>query len=282
MDWSKAKNILIIAFIITNIFLAYVLINSRSTNIPEVSDDFVKDVEGFLLEKNINLSVEIPRYLPSLSLYTIKYEMYELLDIARRFFGQQYSIDDTESNIYHISNGIEKVTVKYDNEIIYESIANSKKYFNLNKEKAEDMAKDFISSKGFSTDDFKLSYIKEENGTYFLEFTKVIDDYYFEKSYMRFYISETGVNRFERYWIESAELDDSTNLTIMSAPRALLKLLAMEEVHGKTIEEISISYYLDPETHIGVINASKTKGGKATPAWRILFSDGEKIFLEDN
>ncbi|WIV12504.1 two-component system regulatory protein YycI [Proteiniborus sp. MB09-C3] len=283
MDWSKAKNILIIAFIITNIFLAYVLINSRNTNVPIVGDDFIKDVKAFLLEKNIKVAVDIPKDIPSLPLFRIKYEIYNPQDIANRFLGKRYTTETIKGNPYsYFINGNKNVTVKNGNEIIYENTDTSLLYDNLTTNKAENIAKGFIEDKGFSVDDYKLSIINHEDGAYFIEYTKIIDDFYFEKSYMRFIISSTGINRFERYWIESAESDDPITITIMSAPRALLKLLAMEEAYDKTIEEISICYYLDPQKHMGASDPGNTKGGKATPAWRIIFDDGTKIFLEDN
>lgn len=281
MDWSKAKNILIIAFIITNIFLAYVLINSRSTDVPTVEDDFIKDVKSFLLEKNIKVAVDVPKEIPSLPLFRIKYEIYNPQDIASRFLGSKYTTETIEGKEYYI-NGNENVTVKNSNEIIYENTNIESKYNDLTSKEAESLAIKFINEKGFSTEDFKLSVISYEDQKYYIEYTKVIDDFYFEKSYMKFVIGPAGINEFERHWIESAESDDSTTVTVMSAPRALLKLLTIEEAHGKTIKEISICYYLDPEKHIGSSDSSNTKGGKATPAWRVIFDDGTKIFLEDN
>ncbi|MFA5522992.1 MAG: hypothetical protein WDA24_01420 [Tissierellales bacterium] len=282
MDWSKAKNILIIAFIITNIFLAHVLINSRNTNTALVADDFIEDVKGFLIEKNIDLAIEIPREIPSMPLFRIKYEIYNNQDIATRFLGANYSSETISGNPYSFYiSGNESVIVKHGNEIMYENSSTISIHKNLTPSKAEDLAEKFIKDKGFSSEDYKLSFVDHKDGYYFIEYTKVIDKFYFEKSFMRFTISSAGINRFERFWIESAELDDST-VTIMSAPRSLLKLLVMEEAYGKTIEEISICYYLDPEKHMGTSDSSNAIGGKATPAWRIMFNDGTKIFLEDN
>lgn len=281
MDWSKAKNILIIAFIITNIFLAYVLINSSGANVPMVGDDFIKDVKGFLLEKNIKLAVDIPKNIPSLPLFRIKYEVYDPQEIASRFLGEKYTTETIKGNVYYINEN-ETVTVINGNEIIYENTNMDQIYDNLSSKKAENLAKKFIEDKKFSAYDYKLSFTYLEDDVYHIEYTKIIDDFYFEKSYMKFTISSTGINKFERYWIESAESDGTTTVTAMSAPRALLKLLSIEEAFGKTIEEISICYYLDPQKHIGANDPSNTKGGKTTPAWRVVFDDGTKIFLEDN
>lgn len=246
-----------------------------------MGDDFIEDVKAFLLEKNINVGVDIPKDIPSMPLFRIKYEAYDPQDIANRFIGKNYVTETINGNIYYI-NGNESVTAKYGNEIIYENTSAGSIYNNLTPKKAENLAEKFIKNKDFPDDDYKLSFISHDDGVYYIEYTKIIDSHYFEKSYMRFTISSAGINRFERYWIESAESEDSTAVTIMSAPRALLKLLAMEEAYDKTIEEISICYYLDLEKHVGASDSSNTIGGKATPAWRIILNDGTKIFLEDN
>ncbi len=39
MDWSKAKTILIVAFIITNILLIYVIVGEDHVNEPTLKDD---------------------------------------------------------------------------------------------------------------------------------------------------------------------------------------------------------------------------------------------------
>lgn len=281
MDWSKAKNILIIAFIITNVFLVYVLINSRSIDAPMVGEGFIEDVKVFLLEKDIKLAVEIPRNIPSLPLFSMKYETYDPQDIANKFLGENYTTETIKGNVYYIDNG-KKVAVRNGNEIIYEDEGTRHRFNSLTTQMAKDLAEEFIKDMGFDLGDYRLSIATYKEGAYYIEYTKIIDDYYFEKSYMRFNIGLTGINKFERYWIESAEPYDSTKITIMSAPRALLKLLTMEEIFGKTIEDISICYYLDPQKYIGASDPRNTKGGKAAPVWRIVFNDGTKIFLEDN
>lgn len=281
MDWSKAKNILIIAFIITNVFLAYVLINSRDNHTSTVGEEFIRDVQTFLLEKNIKVAVDIPKDIPSLPLFNIKYETYNPQEIANKFLGQKYETETIQGYVYYV-NGSESVTVKNGNEIIYKNASKTQIYDSMTSDRAVDLAQKFIEDKDFSVSDYKLSIITYEDDVYYIEYTKLIDDFYFEKSYMKFAISLSGINSFERYWIESADLDDSIHMTIMSAPRALLKLLSMEEAYGKTISEISVCYYLDPNKHIGANSSSSAKGGKATPAWRIVFDDGTKIFLEDN
>jgi len=279
MDWSKAKNILIIAFIITNLFLAYVLIDSKNIDNPIIDDEFITDVRNLLLEKDIKIDSTIPTEIPSLPLLTIEYETYKPVDLASKFLGQ-YTTENIEGKEYY-RNGTETLIINNENEIIYTNDDNVKKIESLEKKDLIKIAEDFIKDKGFASNDYKLSDFRESNGTYYIEYNKVIQDTFFEKSYMKFNIDASGIKKFERYWVSSAELGDN-NMTLMSAPRALLKLITMKDAYGKTITDISACYYLDLQKHMSIGDPKKMKSGNATLAWRIQFSDGTKIFLEDN
>jgi len=76
MDWSKAKSVLIIAFVITNIFLLHAI--SENNNVYDsyhiVEDHFANDVKSRLLEKGIKIDVDIPQNIQSLPLLNIEYE----------------------------------------------------------------------------------------------------------------------------------------------------------------------------------------------------------------
>ena len=279
MDWSKAKNILIVAFIITNLFLAYVLLDTKSIDNPTIDEEFISDVKELLLEKDIKIDSTIPTEIPSLPLLTIEYETYKPVDVASKFLGK-YTIKNIEGNEYY-TNGTETLTINNGNRIIYSNYNNIKKINSIEKKNLIAIAEDFIRDKGFETNDYKLSDFRENNGTYYIEFNKVIQNMFFEKSYMKFNIDTAGIKEFERYWVRSAELGDN-NITVMSAPRALLKLVTIKEAYGKTITDISTCYYLDLQKHMSIGDPKKMKGGKATLAWRIQFDDGSKIFLEDN
>lgn len=74
MDWSKAKTILIIAFIVTNIVLGYALFNSQRIDEPTLKEDFITDVAKLLKEKDITLNTAIPKEIPSLGIMTVEYE----------------------------------------------------------------------------------------------------------------------------------------------------------------------------------------------------------------
>ena len=86
MDWSKAKTILIVAFIITNILLIYVFIGEKGIEEPTLKEDFIGNVEKLLKDKDIYLATEIPTDMPYLNTMNVSYENMTIDDLNRLFF----------------------------------------------------------------------------------------------------------------------------------------------------------------------------------------------------
>lgn len=280
MDWSKAKTILIIAFIVTNLLLAHVLFDNENIDEPTIKEGFIENAADLLRSKNIKVNCKIPNTQPSLSMMNVEYEKEGIDEINNNFFGgKTIGIEQEEEKVEFQINK-EKVTLLDGKTLIYENSDDREKYAVLDKEKAISIAEDFLKEKGFSMDDMKLSFIKNDNGIYYLEYTKIYEGLYVEKTYTKFEIGKCGIKRFERFWLNTKEIGEN-QIYISTAPKAILGLLTMEEAYGKTIEDISLCYYFDPSRHEDINDPKKTREGKAIPAWRIQFDDGSKILLDE-
>lgn len=280
MDWSKAKTILIIAFIVTNLLLAHVLFDNENIDEPTIKEGFIENAADLLQSKNIKVNCKIPNTQPSLSMMNVEYEKEGIDEINNNFFGGKTIGVEQEEGKVEFQINKEKVTLLDGKTLIYENSDDREKYAVLDKEKAISIAEDFLKKKGFSMDDMKLSFIKNDNGIYYLEYTKIYEGLYVEKTYTKFEIGKCGIKRFERFWLNTKEIGEN-QIYISTAPKAILGLLTMEEAYGKTIEDISLCYYFDPSRHEDINDPKKTREGKAIPAWRIQFDDGSKILLDE-
>lgn len=280
MDWSKAKNILIIAFIITNILLIYVLVGDVNIDEPTIKDDFIEQVIELLKDKNITIATQIPKEIPYLNTITVAYEKLNIDKLNRIFFKNTGIIKNKENYIGEINKDFESLILMNKKLILYENKKMEDSYKNLNKEKATKIAEEFLRDKQFSTLDTKLTYVREEKGTYYLEYSKVYGDIFIERAFTTFQIDGRGVKRFERLWLNEKDIGE-TNIYISTAPKSILGLLDREVVYGKTIKDISLCYYFDPEKHEYLEEPGEAKQGKAVPAWRVEFDDGYKVFLDE-
>ena len=279
MDWSKAKSILIIAFIIVNIVVVYVVISQKPTEDPTLTYEFIANVKNLLREKDISVAIDIPKIRPSLKSLIVEFEKANLEDLNRRYFNGNGAMEYDEDLQEAIMED-KSILVINERLIIYEDNSEEILYENIDKDKAIEISQDFIKKGGFNISDMKLTYFKEEQGVYYLEYSKIYDEVIIERAYTNFQIDKRGVKRFERLWLDPKELGEN-EIFISTAPKSLLNLLGMQEVYGKTITDISLCYYFDPEKHEYLQGFGETKQGKAVPAWRIQFNDGYKVFIDE-
>ncbi|MBU5424787.1 two-component system regulatory protein YycI [Tissierella pigra] len=281
MDWSKAKTILIFAFIITNILLGFVLLSSERQVETTTKEGFIEDVTEILKSKNIFIDTNISREIPSLSTLIVEYDFVDFTKVNNNFFQGNGTIESKEQNTAEIFFENESIIVTNKKNLVYENKKTTKEYKDLDEEKAKDIALEFLQERKYDTSDMVLSYISLKEDGYYLEFSKLYKDRYLEKSSTIIELDETGVKRMERTWLNILEERD-TPIYISTAPKSILSLLSMKEVYGKTIKDISLCYYFEPTDHNDYMKDPKeAKKGKTMPAWRVLFDDGYKVIIDN-
>ncbi len=279
MDWSKAKTILIVAFILTNLLLGFVLFSSERQVETTTKEGFIKDVTKLLNKKNIFIDTEISREIPSLNNLTVEYENLDLYEINKNYFNGEGKIELKDKEIKIISYNEEYIKIENNKILIYENEKQEEIYIDLNEEQAKTIALEFLQEKNYNTSDMLLSYIKKVDNSYHLEFSKKYEDRYLEKANTSIEVDSRGVKTLQRIWLNV--LDESeTPIYISTAPKAILSLLSMEEVYGKTIKDISLCYYFDPADQDYMTDSTNAKKGSTSPAWRVLFDDGYKVIID--
>ncbi|WMM24757.1 two-component system regulatory protein YycI [Tissierella sp. MB52-C2] len=281
MDWSKAKTILIVAFIVTNMLLGFVLLSSERQTETTIKEGFIEDVTQILKDKNIFLDTEISKEIPSLNTLIVEYEFVDSSKINNTFFQGQGIIESDEQSLTEIVHKDEKILITNKKTLVYENKSNTENYKDLDEEKAKNIALEFLQERRYNISDMELSYILLKDDSYYLEFSKSYKDRYLEKSYTNIEVNKTGVKKLERIWLNVLEERD-TLIYIGTAPKSILSLLSMKEVYGKTIKDISLCYYFEPTDHNDYVKDLKeAKKGKTMPAWRVLFNDGYKVIIDN-
>lgn len=280
MDWSKAKSILIIALIVTNVLLGYVLFLDSNVVDATLKESFVQQTINILNEKDIKLSTDIPIKNESLYGLTVEYETLSSQTLNKNFFNNRGSVDLKSEGFIEIVHGDETITLVNNKLLIYESKSNDKIYNIQSEEQAIEVAHNFLNEKSISISDMNLTFIKNVNGIYNLEFTKVYVDNFLETTFTNIKLDNRGVIKLERTWLNTIETGERA-IDISSAPKSLLALISMEEVYGKTIKDISLCYYFDPEKHDYLADPGEAQRGRTIPAWRIQFEDGYKVFIDN-
>ena len=280
MDWSKAKSILIFAFLITNIILISVLLSNERQIEPTLKQEFIEEATRILKTKDISIDTEISKEIPSLNTLIVEYETMDISKVNQDFFLNQGFIDDSEEGIVKILKDKESVSIKNKKILTYENKNKEDKYTTLTEDLAEKVALEFLRSKKYDMRYMELSYIKKSGNGYYLNFSRVYNERYLETAYINIFVDSRGVKELESLLLNTESAGEAM-IHINTAPKAILSLLGMDEVYGKTIIDISLCYYFDPEGHEYIENPQEAKKGKTIPAWRIIFDDGYKVIIDN-
>jgi regulatory protein YycI of two-component signal transduction system YycFG len=269
MDWSKAKNLMIIAFIITNIFLIYHIQKDRLNTdaLTARSEQRTKEVVQILEGKGISVDAPIPIEVIELPSLEVEYIIYDTEKAKDLFFKKVKDQDDWLLTI--TSN---------DKTIIFNKINKFSALHELDEDTARSQAEKFLRDRGLINNN--VAFWKQEliNNIYKVYFHQRYKGRIVENSYMICTVTNAGVIGFERMWLNPLKFS-SVKQEIIPVAKALLKFLeAREETEEVTLKNIELVYWID------LSNSSFTKwenieSGTAIPAWRIEDLKGNVTFI---
>lgn len=138
MDWSRAKTILIIAFIILNTFLLLTTLFTSSGGIFE--NDYTTYAKSFLASRDIVIKSEVPKISNQIKRLVYSTKEYDALYISKQVFGKEVPIT-TESNVYTMEDGIEKAIISENEVFIVDYFSKGKEYFRDDKRLEKELQK---------------------------------------------------------------------------------------------------------------------------------------------
>ena len=281
MDWKKIKKILIIALLVANaVLFFYTKYNDFRLRNESTRRDFTREVTELLAEKNIELDTKIPRKTKKLPSVLVSFETSSEENINDRYFKGEGRVQRPSTDLAEISLGDEYVNLVNGRRAFYENRKKENNFKIDSLEEAQNIAQKFLLDKKYDTRDIYLSYYKIDGDKYILNYTKVFDSIPVESSYTNFVIDARGVMSMDRLWLDV--LDKSEQKIYLSpAPRVLLGLLNKTEYHNKTIEKIMPCFYFNPEDQGYIEDITRAVNGRAIPAWKVKFTDGEYTVLSN-
>lgn len=309
MDWSKAKNILIIIFIILNIFLlVYSCISREKSTVSKESVAAVIDI----LEKNniiIDKACEIPMYKKNTAMLVFENSDINKQKIIEKLLGKDYAEgkdsveykdnggdkdyagdkdnggekgnrglggqDNQEDRKNKISKGEKKITFAEGFAFTYHN-AKPDDDINIGQIKnTEKYLKEYFSGMGINMSRFILDrHIKHPDNN--------MDTYIFIEKYKNFLIYD---NRISISIAQKGIVDIEVNIRkikgftktaspVMPAHQALLKNFYKKK--DIIIKSVDIGYKGFENEH----GEQETKEIFHGPAWRIITADGTEVFLK--
>lgn len=241
MDWTKAKSILIVALIVTNLVLIFTY-TSENELFRSSDDEVAKETIQLLERKNIYVKTEIPEKHNPMATLSVEY-------------------DDADRDL---------IDEKLEQQTPVRGI--------LSNEELQNMTKDFIQSCGLLTENVKFDHIRKNGEEFIVTYKNYIDKIAIEDSYINCTVKDGKITNIERYWLKPVDKGPAKK-AIIPAEAALMKFMSENEVNEINekinIEDISLVYWLDTSAFDTESPVSDT----AFPAWKISYNHGKKIYI---
>ncbi|WP_028828728.1 hypothetical protein [Proteocatella sphenisci] len=254
MNWNKAKNYLIIALAILNIFLVISIFNhNNNVSIDNIyfSKKSMADFQTMLDRKNVKITTQIPTDVYNTGTVNVEYQTINAYAYPLLF--EEY---DGKINV----NSLKKLVIN-NSDILIEDTVN-----------AENFANRFIS-RYLSDYTYELRNYTKENGIITFFYNPIYDGFAYEESELRFVFSPEGM---KIVMIVMRPLDVSaTSTNVITSVEAILKAFpSMKE--NTVISKIDFIYYFDT---VLAEDLYKVKNARAFPCWRLITSDNELFYV---
>ncbi|MBR4075211.1 MAG: hypothetical protein IKK22_07295 [Firmicutes bacterium] len=243
MDWSKAKNILIAALLITNLML------------------------GTAIYRNINGSGRNEQE-------TIKQNTILLL--------QDHGIFVDEEQVPEKTERLPVLSVRYrtlSEESIALAIGDSR--IDLSPSASEEdycqAAEQLLRGMGLFQDYFRCEGRQEEDGAYVISYGMEFEDHYLDNSKLKVVFREGKPVDISSSWAEPVEMGQNKK-KVRSASEALIRFMTMLETGSQEapiqVEQISLVYWLEGYTENGGVSEDT-----AVPYWCIQYNGGDSLHI---
>ena len=237
MDWSKAKNIIIVALLLTNMFLIITYgVNVRDRNGAELAQE--QETLSLLMKRNIFLNCELPENQGRQPVLTVGYASADEAALQEQLRMQEPL----------------PLSARTQEELIA-------------------MAQDFLERSGYWNENVVLHKAEAQGTELHLSYRNIVEEFPLEESYINCIVKDGVVISVDRYWLSARAFGRAKQETI--SPTVAL-ILFMGEVQRETqdsitIDSIEMVYWLDAEA----IDTEAPVYDTARPAWKITYNDGQ-------
>lgn len=209
MDWSKAKNIIIVMLILTNLFIIF-MYGGEYIQKHEEDDSVYEYTMNVLSQHNVSVECEIPEEEERMHSLVVTYDSYDQT-IVQSIIDSIRPLPDTER--YEEGYGI--------------------------------AADNFVARCGYKTEGTRRVAVNETPENVEVIYKNYYEDIPLEVCYMKVIFSEGKISGFDRKWMEVEE-EGSARMEIMSPLSALLYYMSeTEPAAGTVIEDMYMTYWID-------------------------------------
>lgn len=239
MDWTKAKTILIVALLMTNIFLVgmYVIVNA---NDGPTEEKLQAETIALLKAKNIYVKNDLPEGQQKIPVLTVEHSQISDEYIKSKIAGQIPS-DPGE----------------------------------WTEKGAQETAERFLKDSGLWSANVIPGGIERNGKEFIISYKNEYEGILLEESYMKCIVKEGKITEIERFWFKPVAFGKSKKATISASAALIVLMRSKEEREAIVVDSIEMVYWLDTSEYRGESAVSDT----ALPAWKVTYNGGKVKYI---
>lgn len=319
MNWSKAKTILIVAFLLLDLFLAYQLLYQPPSVWREIEDPAgIAQLSRQVLSEYFNIKLEaraLPTTVPAAPLKKVRRQHVNSLEVARTVLGpdvywaviknskgEKRVFAEDKQRLERVVSAIKRGKPHHEPRILYVS-NNSVIEFegpskdtlsrqalkllqegesNLQVSLEESLRQELARITGLVFDDAVLDTIEQRNGQYVITFIQRIEwPVYGLHGYTTVTVDGHGrIVHWVRSWLEEVA-DKTESPQLLSAADALLRYVSQYSARDFSIVNVELVYYgYDDMRALEVLGpGDNLRSWDLTPVWRFQLADGRLLYV---
>jgi regulatory protein YycI of two-component signal transduction system YycFG len=266
MDWPKAKNILIVVFLMLNLFL-FVIIGSYKLDIG-VSKEILSDIDKILEDRGVTITCSIPVYKKNIPYIIFENGNVDITAIGEKLLDMPEGSFNEGASSREMTWGNKKVIVKNDNTLEYYDFEPSEHIERMDINQVEEHVRRFLKSVGIKIKNYELdSYIDNSEGIFTLFLVEKHKDFYIFDNCIKIDVSKKGINKLILGYKKIKGFSSDSVVSVMPVRQVLVK--NSDIIKNVTITNIEIGFkgFFQPGQEM-----QKSSEG---PSWRVITEEGD-------
>ncbi|MFZ5816162.1 MAG: hypothetical protein ACOY93_12820 [Bacillota bacterium] len=290
MDWTRARAILLVAFTVVNLVLAYSLW-APDYKIPALAEPSnrvqIEQLRARLAERGLVLpvGVSLPRTPGPMRFLRVEHRAnltFSHLQAELSRGGASFA--NSQRGRREEAGVSPELTLDTETRaVIYRPMAAGAAAREVdlnNQEQVRDVAEEYLRSQQLMPADAHLSGIFPREGGKLVEFVPLYQTYPVYSGYTRAYLTGRGIEQVVQFWVEPLGYKSAPPKAVRPAAEALLRLAGHLEQTGmgiRTITDVRLGYYSGPS--VTVLVPEGVSAWDTVPVWRITLDNGLVYYI---
>lgn len=291
MDWSQARGILLVAFAMVNLVLAYSIWGPTGI-FPELSgtphQQQVLQIRNTLAERGFELVAAVPKAPERLPFLRVEHNPTLNFDHLRIELSEKNRSPshDSERMAFEAARGWAEPRIDPETlATIYQ--IDGKGFVNRdwrleNREQVQDEVHRFLTTQQILPKESHLhvSYPKPQSGNYIVEYFPLFQEFPVFSGFVRVEVSSRGIEQVVKFWVRPLDYKDNQQKPIRPAAEALLRLVGHLERTGnkrRVITDIRLGYYAG--RGLTPLQSGEVNRWDTVPVWRVQLDTGVVYYI---